>query len=198
MARLFYRVRQFWQGLSATITSDDQRLVTRVLPPAAVVLFTQMPVDAQRHSLNVLASLQSAGYNHGDAGHGDVAHDDLAVAALLHDCGKVAAAQGGVSLGLWLRGPLVVLDALLPGFAARFAAPELGTNPLQGWRYALYVQREHPAIGAAWAAEAGCSALSCWLIAHHQTPLAAIADGEIASDTARKLLAALQAADADN
>lgn len=193
MARLFYRVRQFWQGLSATLTSDDRRLVTRVLPPAAVGLFTQMPMDAQRHSLNVLASLQAAGYN-----HGDVAQDDLAVAALLHDCGKVAAAQGGVSLGLWLRGPLVVLDALFPGFAARFAAPEPGGNPLQGWRYALYVQREHPAIGAAWAAEAGCSALSCWLIAHHQTPLAAIPDGEVASDAARKMLVALQAADADN
>ena len=200
MARLFYRVRQFWQGLSAKITPDDQLWVTLTLPAAAIPLFIGMPVDAQRHSLNVLATLQAAGYNFRDSGHGDLRHSDLAVAALLHDCGKVAAAQGGVALGLWLRGPLVVLEALLPAVAARWASPEppLGANLWQGWRYALYVQREHPTIGAAWAADAGCSALSCWLIAHHQTPVATIGAGELVSDETLNLLAALQAADADN
>jgi hypothetical protein len=131
--------------------------------------------------LNVLASVRAAGHN----------HPDLAVAALLHDCGKVAAAQGGVRLGLWLRGPLVVLDALLPKQVAAWASPD----PSRGWRYALFVQAEHAAIGAAWAAEAGCSDLSCWLIAHHQTPLSALGVGD---HTARGLLAILQQADEGN
>jgi hypothetical protein len=86
------------------------------------------------------------------------------------------------------------LDAFLPRRAARWASSNPTPNPAQGWRYALYVQREHPAIGAAWAAEAGCSPLSCWLIAQHQKPLAAI-EG---NDEERRLLMALQQADEDN
>jgi hypothetical protein len=184
MARYCYRVGQFWRGLSAQVTPDDLVVVAQTLSPAAVKLFMQMPTDAQRHSLNVLASVQAAGYD----------NVDLAVAALLHDCGKVAANRGGVPLGLWLRGPMVLLEALLPDVAARWATLTAGDGWGQGVRYALYVQREHPAIGAAWAAEAGCSALSCWLIAHHQTPAASVQG----SDANRALLAALQAADEDN
>ena len=190
MTRVLYRVSQFWRGLRATVTPADQRRVAAVLPAAAIPLFAQMPVDAQRHSLNVLDSLGAAGNQ-----------PDLAVAALLHDCGKVAAAQGGMALGLWLRGPLVLLEMLLPQLTARWAmvspltrGGDADAKPLQGWRYALYVQREHPAIGAAWAAEAGCSPLSCWLIAQHQTPL----DQIVGSDEARTLLIALQRADEDN
>jgi hypothetical protein len=178
--------------LWAKITPAERQRVALVLPPAALPLFTQMPVDAQRHSLNVLESLWQAGHR----------HSDLAVAALLHDCGKVAAAQGGVALQLWLRGPLVLLNAFFPRLVARWAT----ANPAKGWRYALYVHREHPAIGAAWAANAGCSPFSCWLITLHETPARAIEsefEGVAASlgvggDEARKLLAALQAADNGN
>lgn len=184
MARLSYRIRQFWQGLRATVEPDDLVRVEGLLPPAAFPLFTQMPRDAQRHSLNVLDGVQAA--------VGDDA--DLAVAALLHDCGKVAAAQGGVALGLWLRGPLVVVDALLPRLMGRWAS----ANPAHGWRYALYVQRAHAAIGAAWAREAGCSALSCWLIANHQTPLSVLEQRAEGSEEAWRLLRALQQADDGN
>jgi hypothetical protein len=184
MARVFYRIGQFWRGLSAHMTPADRQQVAELLPPAALSLFMQMPVDAQRHSLSVLASVRAAGYH----------HPDLAIAALLHDCGKVAAARGGVKLGLWLRGPLVVVEALMPRLVARWASP----NPEEGWRYALYVQRAHPAIGALWAAEAGCSALSCWLIAHHQRPVSEIGEIAVRGDEARTLLAALQEADNGN
>jgi hypothetical protein len=47
-----------------------------------------------------------------------------------------------------------------------------------------------------WAAEAGCSALSCWLIAHHQSPVESIDEMAVGGGEARTLLAALQ--DADN
>jgi hypothetical protein len=155
--------------------------VTSLLPEAALSLFWQMPVDAQRHSLNVLQSVWAAGQQ----------HRDLAVAALLHDCGKVAAAQGGVEFNVWLRGPLVLLNAFAPRMAAHWASPE----PRHGWRYLLYVQREHPAIGASWAAQAGCSPLSCWLIAHHQ---ASPQEVRAESDEARALLTLLQHADGAN
>lgn len=184
MGRVLYRIGQFWQGLAATVPPAELRRVAETLPAAAMPLFTQMPVDAQRHSLNVLASVQAAGYD----------HRDLAVAALLHDCGKVAAAQGGVRLGLWLRGPLVLLEAFAPKLAARWASPD----PAHGWRYALYVQQQHAMIGAQWAARAGCSALSCWLIAQHQTPLQIVEDSRNEPDARHELLTVLQAADEAN
>jgi hypothetical protein len=176
-ARVLYRLGQFWRGLRATVTPEDRRRVASVLPAAALPLFMKMPLDAQRHSLDVMVRLWTLGEY----------HPDLAIAALLHDCGKVASAQGGVKIGLWLRGPLVVLAAFFPRIAQDWASPD----PAHGWRYVLYVQREHAAIGAAWAAQAGCSPLSCWLIAQHQTPLHLV----LGNDEARRLLMVLQQAD---
>jgi hypothetical protein len=52
------------------------------------------------------------------------------------------------------------------------------------------VHAHHPAIGAAWAEEAGCEPLAVRLIARHQEALASEPIGEV-----EKLLAALQWAD---
>jgi hypothetical protein len=147
----------------------------RTLPPAASDLFRRMPADARRHSLNVLHSLQA---------QGEVSND-LAAAALLHDVGKLAADDAGAPITLWLRGPLVLLDALSPRWMDRLASAE----PSTGWRFALHVHRNHPAIGALWAQECGCSALTCRLIAAHQQRSATLPNAELAQ------LRRLQAAD---
>ena len=175
-----YRVGQFWRGLVARVEPHEQAQVAAILTVPAQALFRRMPLDAQRHSLNVLHDLGRAGYH----------QPDLAAAALLHDVGKLAAAAGGIKLGLWLRGPLVLLEQFAPQLAAHWAADD----PDQGWRYALHVQREHAMIGASWAARTGCSSVCCWLIAHHQTPLNEIN----ATPQQQELLAALQAADNRN
>lgn len=153
--RIFWRLRQFVRGVSAHVDAEEMLVVSRVLPRAALCRFCQMPLDAQRHSLNVLYTLQNAGYT----------DPDLAVAALLHDVGKVAGDQAGIALSPWLRGPLVLLNALAPGKMGELAS----SDPASGWPYLLYVHRQHPAIGAAWAEEDGCSELACWLIANHQS-----------------------------
>jgi hypothetical protein len=176
---IFYRVRQFFQGLNAQVSATERQMVAQILPEAAVALFLRMPRDAQRHSLNVLYTLQAVGH----------LEADLAVAALLHDVGKVAADDAGVRLGLWLRGPLVILEALAPQTVDKLAA----AHPQQGWRYALYVQRAHPQIGAAWASQAGCTPGACWLIEHHQAAGAAVV-----RESRYALLAALQQADNSN
>jgi hypothetical protein len=179
-ARVRYRLRQFWRGLGAQIDPDARARAVALLPAAARPPFAAMPRDAQRHSLNVLQALHGAGQ-----------HDpDLAVAALLHDVGKIAVAANGMRLGLWLRGPLVLLEAAAPAWLARLARPQ----PEAGWRYLCHVHLAHAKIGAAWAAEGGCTPLSCWLIACHQTPLAAV-EGE---PMQKALLAALQWADGMN
>ena len=173
-----YRVSQFLRGLTATVSAAERQSLQDELAPAALELFLRLPVDAQRHSLNVMQTLRDAGYD----------DPDLMAAALLHDVGKAASEAAGVRLQLWVRGPLVLADGLLPGLLTHYAA----ARPEAGWRYALYVHLHHPAIGAAWARHAQCSALTCWLIEHHQDKTAPAESQEGA------LLAALQWADERN
>jgi hypothetical protein len=177
--RIYQRIRQFVRGLGAQVKADEMLIASDVLPKSALARFCQMPLDAQRHSLNVLYTLHEAKWD----------DSDLAVAALLHDVGKIAGQESGVNFTPWLRGPLVLMDALTPDLMLRLAADD----PSLGWRYLLHVHREHPAIGAAWATEDECSELSCWLIAHHQDKLTAPP-----SDFREELLVMLQWADRCN
>ena len=184
-ARARYRLGQFLAGWGAAVTPADRSLVQAVLPPAAAALFAQMPRDAQAHSLAVLKQLQA---------QGDTS-PDLAAAALLHDVGKVAAAQAGAYLGLWLRGPLVLIEAWRPQWLARWAAPE----PAPTLRYALYVHIHHPQIGARWAAAAGCTTATCRLIELHQSAAAqASAPASLADQPWQDDLARLRWADGRN
>ena len=138
--RARYRIAQFIAGWRAEVTAHDLSLVEQVLSPAgseAAKLFRRMPVDAQAHSLRVVKALQADGPT----------PPDLAAAALLHDVGKVAADDAGAYLGLWMRGPVVLLEAWRPDLLVRLASPQ----PAASLRYALFVHLAHPQIGAAWA-----------------------------------------------
>lgn len=187
--RARYRIGQFTNGWRADVTAQDLALVEQVLAPVgaeAAKLYRRMPRDAQAHSLRVLKALRTEGPT----------ASDLAAAALLHDVGKVAAGDAGAYLGLWMRGPLVLLEAWRPDLLARMASPQ----PARSLRYALFVHLAHPEIGAAWAREAGCSPLTCWLIAHHQDKCYDGAPGHEPFDliSARNCLARLQWADGRN
>ena len=179
ITRARYRVRQFLNAATARIRPEERAAVAALLPPAALALFDRMPRDAQRHSLNVMQSLQGMG----------VRDPELLTAALLHDVGKVAADDAGVRINLWLRGPLVLAEALTSRQVTRYASD----NPADGWRYALHVHLAHPAIGAAWLDAAGLSPRICWLVAHHQAT-----DVDAPDPDAADLLAALQWADGIN
>lgn len=152
--RITRRIRQFVRGVTASVSAEELQRAAQILPPAGLTRFQQMPVDAQRHSLNVLSSLQGAGWD--DA--------DLAAAALLHDAGKLAAAKAGLKFNAWVRTALVLMDTFAPGLAARLCVEDAKG----GWRYLMHVHLTHARIGARWAEADGCSPLTCWLIAHHQ------------------------------
>lgn len=178
ISRIFYRIRQFLRGFGARVTAQEWAVVQAWLTPEEQALFLRMPIDAQHHSLEVLRTLALQAPVPGELG----------VAALLHDAGKMAARDAGAYLGLWMRGPIVIMEALAPTLLADLGSPVPSGSP----RYALYVQREHPAIGAAWARQAGSNELSCWLIEHHQDKQLC---GSIAQQT---LLSRLQWADGRN
>ena len=191
--RIRRRIRQFFRGVTASVAAEELQRAAQFLPPAGLARFQQMPVDAQRHSLNVLTTLQGAGWD--DA--------DLAAAALLHDAGKLAAAKAGLTFNAWVRTALVLMEAFAPGLAARMAVEDVKS----GWRYLLHVHLTHARIGARWAEADGCSPLTCWLIAHHQdkTGQADVVLGSLCSpepqrsaEDRMRLLTALQWADSQN
>lgn len=178
LRKIFYRSRQFAGSVNAAICpAEHQQLETR-LTPEQLALFRQMPLDIQRHSLNVLHALHDEGYD----------DPDLTVAALLHDAGKIEASTAGMRLGPFMRSALVLAEAVAPGRTARLARDD----PDRRWRYLLYVHLSHPALGAELARSAGCSELTCRLIAHHQDKRPP------GDDEYDALLVALQRADNQN
>lgn len=102
---------------------------------------------------------------------------DVLVAGLLHDIGKY---DGQARVRLPDRVAKVVLKRLAPG-RLRAIATRYPDGPLRG----LALTVRHPEVGAHVARTLGCSARTCWLIAHHEEP----------SDLGDPDLAAIQAAD---
>jgi putative nucleotidyltransferase with HDIG domain len=168
-----YRVRQFVDAWLARVSSEELREADEMLPPGARELFGKMSVPDQRHSLNVMRTLQRAGHTEAD----------LLAAALLHDVGKSAA-----QIRSWHRATLVLSKRFAPGLLAWLTHGEP-----HGWRRPFVIHRQHVEIGAQWAAQAGCSPLTVSLIRRHQEPLRREPVGD-----EERLLIALQHADGIN
>ena len=168
-----YRVRQFASALLAHVSPDDLREADEVLAPDAQKLFRRMSVSDQRHSLNVMRTLRRQGYT----------EPKFLAAALLHDVGKSAA-----WIAPWHRAIMVLTKRFAPGMLAWLASGEP-----RGWRRPFVIHRQHTEIGAEWAAQAGCSALTVSLIRRHQEPLR-----HAPQDEEERLLVALQRADGVN
>jgi hypothetical protein len=140
------------EGLLAPFRQVDDSPAAAFLTPEQLALFRRMSTADRAHSLRVYAWLQA----HWPG------NDDLLTAGLLHDCGKAAA-----HLAVWQRTLKVLMKKLAPARWRRLSAP---TTP-EDWRYPFYILAEHPRIGAEWAADAGCSQLTCWLIANHENDI---------------------------
>jgi hypothetical protein len=170
-----YRVRQFFSALLARVSPDDLCQVDAILPPGAQGLFRKMSLPDQRHSLNVMDTLSRQG--HTETG--------LLAAALLHDVGKSAA---------WITPVHRTIIVLTRRFAPVILAWLSHGEPRRGaWRKPFVIHRQHPEISAQWAAQAGCSALTVWLIRRHQEPLLHAPQSE-----QERLLRVLQQADGVN
>jgi len=170
---LSYRLQQLRNNLTASPLTDQARVeIAACLTPAERVLFERLGLADQQHSYLVLSTLRAAGYN----------HPDLMTAALLHDIGKVSC-----PLSAWDRTLIVVGSGLFPARAEAW-----GHGSLQSWRRPFVARAQHPAWGAALAAEAGVRPAVVEMIRRHQD---AIVNEETEID---RLLVALQWADDRN
>lgn len=154
MMRVLTRLRQGIRALLAFSQPVDHALARQHLSPALMACFEAMRRSEQLHSLNVLRDLQ--------AESSTLIPPDLAVAALLHDCGK-----SRYPFPTWQKTLVVLVKAAAPRLFEQLSA---GSE--QHWLERPFVLSvHHPAWGAEMVAAADASERALWLVAHHADPL---------------------------
>ena len=141
------KVRQTWRHLTGRVSDAERTALASWLTPPQLALFTSMHRADQRHGLDVVAALRTAGH----------ADPDLLLAGLFHDAAKGpsvhlvhrVAWSLGERYGAWLWR----LAAGLPGFGP-----------------ALERIRRHPERSAELALAAGCPERTADLIRHQARP----------------------------
>ena len=145
-----YRLRQFWQAVTAKPGNQDLELAHEYLSPPLMALFTQMQKSEQMHSISVFQDLLS---------HGEE-NPDLLIAALLHDVGKIKH-----PLSLFERIEIVIGTALFPKQSKKW-----GKSQPQGWKRPFVIAQNHPQWGAETVKNAGASKQTVEIIRrHHET-----------------------------
>jgi hypothetical protein len=156
------RVGQFWRHASARVRDEESAMADAILGPALAPLFRELPVNDQRHGLDVLQTVKRM-----DPSPTLL----LQQAALLHDVGK-----GGVRFSVIDRSVTVFLNAAAP----RVLEALLRSRPAFAHRYRAYL--DHARAGALRVADAGEAELSAIVAEHHLA--------EPVSDVTRRLQAA--------
>ncbi len=170
MPTLAYRLRQGLNALRPRVPANRNTMLSSTLTPRQATAFLALPEHDQAHLCRTFDILRSDG----------VEDADLLAAGLLHDLGKT---DGASSVRLPHRVARVLLRRLAPRLLARLAH-----MPAPTWRRGLALAVHHPRLGAEQAASLGCSARTCWLIAHHE------ADPAPDDSDLRRLMAADHAA----
>jgi hypothetical protein len=146
-----YRITQGVRALVAFTQEIDYALPERYLSPPLLAAFKRMKPGEQLHSIRVLRAVlaQEAHTPH-----------DLAVAALMHDCGKAR-----YPLSVYGKSIAVLVEKLLPPLY-RYASQQ---DPAYAvWARPFIVRAQHPAWSADVLREAGATAGAVWLAEHHQ------------------------------
>jgi putative nucleotidyltransferase with HDIG domain len=142
-----HRVGQFWRHASARVSEQERGAAERLLGPALWPLYAQLPVNDQRHGLDVLETVRRL------EGQPDRL---LQQAALLHDVGKADARFSVVDRSL-----TVLLHATSP----RLLQLVLRSRPAFARRHRVYV--DHARIGADRLRTVGASELAEIVAEHH-------------------------------
>ena len=147
MTGALHRVGQFWRHASARVDAGERVTVEKILGPALAAIFFQLPVNDQRHGLDVLETV--------DRQEG-APSPLLRQAALVHDIGKQ-----GAGFSLIDRSLTVFLAAISP----RLLTGLLARRPGFARRFQIYAN--HAAVGAERLRAAGASELAAIVAEHH-------------------------------
>ena len=142
------KARQFLRHLTGRVTPAERAALATWLEPAQIGLFDAMHSADQRHGLDVVAALRTAGHD-GDP--------ELLLAGLLHDASK------GPTVGVWHRVAWSLGDHYGPVIERPLAR-------LPGFRGAFDILRDHADRSASLARVAGCSPRTADLIRHQAEP----------------------------
>jgi HD domain len=142
-----HRVGQFWRHASARVSEPERDAAAQVLGPALWPLFAGLPVNDQRHGLDVLETVRRL------EGEPDRL---LQQAALLHDAGKA-----GAEFSVLDRSMTVFLRAASP----RLLRMLLRARPGFARRHDVYI--DHARIGAERLRAAGSPELAAIVAEHH-------------------------------
>lgn len=147
MASAGHRVTQFWRHAAARVSEQEKAFAEQLLGPRLAPLFFQLPVNDQRHGLDVLQTVIRLEDQPGRL---------LQQAALLHDVGKAEAHFSVIDRSL-----TVFLKAVWP----RSLKAVLRSRPALARRYAIYT--DHARIGAEQLRTAGAADLAAIVAEHH-------------------------------
>jgi hypothetical protein len=147
-----YRLRQGARALFAFSRPVDDALIGRSLSSAQLTAFKRLHRGEQLHSLNVLRTVLA---------QGEITPPDLAVAALMHDLGKIR-----YPLRLWQKSIAVVVRSVAPPLFRLLSRQ----SPTHWYSRPFVVYVDHPAWSAEILAQTGASEGAIWLVAHHADP----------------------------
>jgi hypothetical protein len=149
MTGALHRVGQFWRHASARVRSEESLKAEQILGPELAPLFFGLPVNDQRHGLDVLATVTRLEPQPSRL---------LQQAALLHDLGKSEAHFSVIERSL-----TVFLKAVAPQTLQNLQR----SRPAFARRYEIYA--DHARIGAERLHAAGASDLAAVVAEHHAT-----------------------------
>lgn len=153
-----YRITQGVRALVAFTQAVDYTLPEKHLSPGLLSVFKQMQRNEQLHSVRVLQAVL--------AQEAETPHD-LAVAALMHDSGKVH-----YPLSVYGKTVAVLGRKIAPLY--RYAS---GRDPARAvWARPFIVAEHHATWSADILREYGASERAIWLVEHHQHNVAGLMD----------------------
>lgn len=144
-----YRLRQGVRALLAFSQPVDHSLAARYLSVEELRLFQQMRRNEQLHSLNVLRAVLAQAET----------PPDLAVAALLHDVGKIR-----YPMAIWQKSIAVLIAKLTPSLYQRWSMAEESA----WWARPVIVKARHPQWSGELLSAIHSSATAIWWVTHHQ------------------------------
>lgn len=147
--KVFYRLKQFYFGMSASYTAEDKVFAEKYLSPEELHLFVQLPSFEKKHAV-VVGQKMLAGAAHNP----ELDEKKLVKLGLLHDIGKIAEKNSVIS-----KSVLVIIRYCWPGLYNWLAD--------SGCSRRFYIHKHHGEVGAEMLRKIGVSSEFLSIIKKH-------------------------------